>query len=136
MKGAIKNADLALHFDAKDLTSAANTTWTDKAASLALTKSGTVNYDDELGDFVDFGGGYYGNDSATTQIKDSNGDYTIEFWYNFDQVSAYQAIVGAMQNASYRGLLMGFHHSYGMFIYNYKNGTHGGLNLLSLLLLI
>ena len=122
-KGLYQYPGLALHFDAADLTSAANTTWTDKVASLALTKSGTVGYDDELGDFIDFGGGYYGNDSATNQIKDSNGDYTVEFWYNFHQSSSYTNIVGAMQDASNRGLLLGFHHSYGVFIYNYKDGT-------------
>ena len=122
----IPDTDLALHFDAADLTSASNTTWTDKANSVALTKSGTVAYDDELGDWVDFGSGYYGNDTDTTQIKDSNGDSTVEFWYNFDQISSYTAIVGAMQDASNRGLLIGFHHSYGMFVYNYKDGTMGG----------
>ena len=122
----IDDTNLALHFDAADLTPAANTTWTDKVASLALTKSGTVGYDDELGDFIDWGGGYYGNDTATNQIKDSNGDYVIEFWINFDTSnSATNSIVGFMQDASNRGLILSYSSS-GMACYNYKNGTMGG----------
>ena len=120
----IPDTDLALHFDAADLTSAANTTWTDKAASLALTKSGTVGYDDELGDFIDFGGGYYGNDNnLNTSIKDSNGDFTIEFWYNFDAFSGNNSPIGIMQTASLRGLWIYFDGST-MDVYNYKSGTH------------
>lgn len=121
----IDDTDLALHFDAADLTSAANTTWTDKANSVALTKSGTVSYDDELGDFIDFGSGYYGNDTATNTIKDSNADYSVEFWYNWDNVSGNNVILGVMQDASNRGALLYFSGST-MDFYNYKDGTMGG----------
>ena len=123
--GLVDDTNLALHFDAADLTSAYNTTWTDKANSVALTKSGTVDYDDELGDFIDFGGGYYGNDTATTTIKDYNADFTIEFWYNFNTLSGNNALLGIMQDASNRGLLMYFDGST-MDVYNYKNGTMSG----------
>lgn len=87
------DTNLELHFDAADLTSAANTTWTDKKSSVALTKSGTVGYDDELGDWIDFGGGYYGNDSHTDNFEDSSGNTTVEFWYNPDSLTALNAII-------------------------------------------
>lgn len=89
----VDDTNLHLHFDAADLTSAANTTWTDKVGSVALTKSGTVSYDDELGDFIDFGGGYYANDSHTSSFEDSSGNTTVEFWYSFDSLSAQNAII-------------------------------------------
>ena len=121
----IPNTDLALHFDAADLTSAANTTWTDKAASLALTKSGTVGYDDELGDFIDFGGGYYANDSYTDNFEDSSGNTTVEFWYNPDSLTTQNAIIQFRNGAGSRwhiGILNSTFLSY----YYGTSGTGGG----------
>lgn len=119
----INDTNLKLHFDAADLTSASNTTWTDKASSVVLTKSGAVDYDDELGDFIDFGGGYYGNDNTQTPIKDSNGDFSIEFWYNFDAFSGNNVPIGIMQSSSFRGVFVYFGGST-MDVYNYKAGSH------------
>jgi hypothetical protein len=106
----IDDTNLKLHFDAADLTSSANTTWTDKKSSVALTKSGTVNYDDELGDWIDFGGGYYGNDSYTGNIEDASGNTTVEFWYNPDSLTAQNAIV-QFQKTSESRWHIGFYNS-------------------------
>ena len=98
-KALYQNPTLKLHFDASDINTTANT-WTDKVSSLVLTKSGTSSYDAELGDYLDFGGGYYANDSYTDNFEDSSGNTTVEFWYNADAFSGLNAILQFRNGAS------------------------------------
>tara|TARA_A100001201_G_scaffold7269_3_gene11694 strand:- start:37369 stop:41496 length:4128 start_codon:yes stop_codon:yes gene_type:complete len=121
-KALYQNPTLKLHFDASDIDTTANT-WTDKVSSLVLTKSGNSSYDAELGDFLQFEGGDYGNNSSVTQVKDSNGDYTVEFFFNFDTVSGNNGILGITQTSTLRGLVVLYNASY-FEVYNYANGTH------------
>ena len=116
-KALYQNPILKLHFDASDIDTTANT-WTDKVSSLVLTKSGTSSYDAELGDFLQLGGGYYGNDSAAVQVKDSVGDFTVEYFMQHVFDGSY-AILGIMQNSSQRGLFLATTSSY-ILNYNYN----------------
>ena len=116
-KALYQNPTLKLHFDASDIDTTANT-WTDKVSSLVLTKSGTSSYDAELGDFLQLGGGYYGNDSAAVQVKDSVGDFTVEYFMQHVFDGSY-AILGIMQNSSQRGLFLATTSSY-ILNYNYN----------------
>ena len=116
-KELYQNPTLKLHFDASDIDTTANT-WTDKVSSLVLTKSGTSSYDAELGDFLQLGGGYYGNDSAAVQVKDSVGDFTVEYFMQHVFDGSY-AILGIMQNSSQRGLFLATTSSY-ILNYNYN----------------
>ena len=116
-KALYQNPTLKLHFDASDIDTTANT-WTDKVSSLVLTKSGNSSYDAELGDFLQFEGGYYGNDTAAVQVKDSSGDFTVEYFMQhvFDGSNA---VLGIMQNSSNRGVFIGTTPSY-ILTYNYN----------------
>jgi len=116
-KALYQNPTLKLHFDASDIDTTANT-WTDKVSSLVLTKSGTSSYDAELGDFLQLGGGYYGNDSAAVQVKDADGDFTVEYFMQHVFDGSY-AILGMMQNSSQRGLFLATTSSY-ILNYNYN----------------
>ena len=118
------NTGLALDFDPADIdNSSATATWTDKVASLTLTESGTAEYEKELGNYVDLqGADYFGNDSATNTIKDSDGDFTLEFWVNFNAHSGNNVILGVNQSSGVRGLLL-YYGSSTMDLYVYKNGT-------------
>ena len=94
--------DLALDFFSKDIT-AASTTWTDRANSNVLTKSGSTVYNDATG-LVDFTGGYWANDSLTQTLKDASGDFTLEF---FGQANvANKVIASALQSSTVRGFLL------------------------------
>jgi len=111
---------LALHFDASDIDTTANT-WTDKVSSIVLTKSGNSSYDAELGDYLELEGGYYGNDSAAVQIKDSNQDFTVEY-FGQHVFGNQRAILGIMQS-TLQGLLIAYTSSNYFLSYNYKSGT-------------
>ena len=58
-----------------------------------LVQSGTASFDRELGDWIDFGGGYFFDDNYTEKFEDSSGNTTVEFWYNFDSLSTQNAII-------------------------------------------
>lgn len=111
--------DLALDFFSKDIT-AASTTWTDRANSNVLTKSGSTVYNNAT-ELVDFTGGYWGNDSLTETLKDASGDFTVEFYGELDN-STYYAIAGAVQSPTIRGFFM----TNGPTIdgYNYQTGSN------------
>ena len=117
---------LALDFDPADIDNSSSTaTWTDKVASLTLTESGTINYEKELGNYADLQmADYFGNDSATTTIKDTNGDFVMDFWVNFnsDMTSYHNVLLGVNQSSGLRGILFYFS-STGMELYIYKSGT-------------
>ena len=128
-KELYQNPSLALDFDPTDIDDSASTaTWTDKVASLVLTESGTIDYNQELGDFADLEmADYFGNDSATTAIKDANGDFVMDFWVNFNSAmtSYHNVLLGVNQSSGLRGILFYFS-SASMELYIYKNGTHTG----------
>ena len=128
-KALYQNPTLALDFDPTDIDDSASTaTWTDKIASVVLTESGTIDYNQELGDFADLEmADYFGNDSATTAIKDANGDFVMDFWVNFNSAmtSYHNVLLGVNQSSGLRGILFYFSAS-GIELYIYKNGTHSG----------
>ena len=121
------DTNLALDFDPADIDDSASTaTWTDKVASLVLTESGTADYNQELGNYVDLqGADYFGNDSATNTIKDSNGDFALDFWVNFNSTSGNNVILGVNQSSGVRGLML-YYGSLTMDLYVYKDGTTSG----------
>ena len=128
-KELYQNPSLALDFDPTDIDDSASTaTWTDKVASLVLTESGTIDYNQELGDFANLEmADYFGNDSATTVIKDANGDFVMDFWVNFNSAmtSYHNVLLGVNQSSGTRGILFYFGSS-GMELYIYKSGTMSG----------
>lgn len=111
---------MALHFDATDIDTSANT-WTDKVASLVLTKSGSSSYDKELGDYVELEGGYYGNDSAAVQIKNSDQDFTVEY-FGQHVFGASNAILG-IEQGTIIGYILAYTSSDYFLTYSYKDGT-------------
>ena len=128
-KALYQNPSLALDFDPADIDDSASTaTWTDKVASVVLTESGTIDYNQELGDFADLEmADYFGNGSATTAIKDANGDFVMDFWVNFNSAmtSYHNVLLGVNQSSGLRGILFYFSAA-DMQVYIYKNGTHTG----------
>ena len=112
-------SNLVLHYDAADIDTSANT-WTDKDSTLVLSKSGNSSYDKELGDYLELEGGYYGNDSAAVQIKDSEGDFSVEYFAQQVFDGSY-AILGIMQS-TLNGMVILTTSSY-LLSYNYKNAS-------------
>ena len=112
--------NLALDFFSKDIDASA-TTWTDRANSNVLTKSGSTVYNNATG-LVDFTGGYWGNDSLSETLKDASGDYTVEFFGQLDN-SAQYIIAGIVQSPTVRGLLF-TDTTTTIDGYNYRTGTN------------
>ena len=128
----IADTNLELDFDPTSITSDSFTTWVDSKSSASLTKNGTIERDQELGDFVSFGGtasdGFSG--AITNTIKDGNNDYSIEYWWYYDSISNTASFVAGKQSASFYGNYI-YQTASTLYFDEYKSGTYSGAQSLS-----
>lgn len=128
----IADTNLELDFDPTSITSDSFTTWVDSKSSASLTKIGAIGRNQELGDFVSFGGsasdGFSG--AITNTIKDGNNDYSIEYWWYYDSISNTASFVASKQSASFYGNYI-YQSASTLYFDEYKSGTYSGAQSLS-----